>query len=61
MDLECSAATPMSVKNAKPEFEASKMPGKDRETVIMEKKSKVTVAGLEAEITETTKYNPPST
>lgn len=51
----------MSVKNATPEFEASKMPGKDRETVIMEKKSKVTVAGLEAEITETTKYNPPST
>ena len=43
----------------------NKAQGKDKErksdVMVMEKKSKVSVTGLEAEIIETTKYKPPTT
>ena len=67
MDLECGTLTPRKGKTAPTCDTLKERPGSkvkavrnSADVMVMKKKNKVICAGLEAEITETTKYKPPT-
>ena len=58
MDLECGVHSPKSVNIGGPKRDFENAPKSD--VMVLEKTRTIKVAGLEVEITETTRLNPPT-